>query len=90
MNFSKNKLIISAMMFLNKFSCRQSNLIITVVRALAETIHNRFKRKRVSKTVMINNWIDEKEIYPVEETHLKVTAFKEKYGLNDKFVIMYS
>ena len=40
--------------------------------------------------VMINNWIDEKEIYSVESEYPRVVAFKEKYGLQDKFVIMYS
>lgn len=89
-NFSKNKLITGAMMFFDKFSCRQSNLIITVGRDLVQTVHNRFKGKKVPKTVMINNWIDEKEIYPVEADNPKVMAFKEKYGLQDKFVIMYS
>ena len=89
-NFSKNKLITGAMMFFDKFSCRQSNLIITVGRDLVQTVHNRFKGKKVPKTVMINNWIDEKEIYPVEADHPKVVAFKEKYGIQDKFVIMYS
>lgn len=89
-NFSKNKLITGAMMFFDKFSCRRSDLIITVGRDLVQTVHNRFKGKRVPKTVMINNWIDEKEIYPVEANHPKVVAFKEKYGLQDKFVIMYS
>ena len=89
-NFSKNKLITGAMMFFDKFSCRQSNLIITVGRDLVQTVHNRFKGKKVPKTVMINNWIDEKVIYPVEAEHPKVVAFKEKYGLQDKFVIMYS
>lgn len=89
-NFSKNKLITGAMMFFDKFSCRQSDLIITVGRDLVQTVHNRFKGKKVPKTVMINNWIDEKEIYPVEAEHPKVVGFKEKYGLQDKFVIMYS
>ena len=89
-NFSKNKLITGAMMFFDKFSCRQSNLIITVGRDLVQTVHNRFKGKKVPKTVMINNWIDEKEIYPVEADNPKVMAFKEKYGLQDKFIIMYS
>lgn len=89
-NFSKNKLITGAMMFFDKFSCRQSDLIITVGRDLVQTVHNRFKGKKVPKTVMINNWIDEKEIYPVEADHPKVVAFKERYGLQDKFVIMYS
>ncbi|MEE0420594.1 MAG: glycosyltransferase family 4 protein [Lachnospiraceae bacterium] len=89
-NFSKNKLITGAMMFFDKFSCRQSNLIITVGRDLVQTVYKRFKGKKVPKTVMINNWIDEKEIYPVEADNSKVVAFKEKYGLKDKFVIMYS
>ena len=65
-------------------------MIITVGRDLVQTVHNRFKGKKVPKTVMINNWIDEKEIYPVEADHPKVVAFKERYGLQDKFVIMYS
>ena len=78
------------MMFFDKFSCRQSDLIITVGRDLVQTVHNRFKGQKVPKTVMINNWINEKEIYPVEADHPKVVAFKEKYGLVDKFIIMYS
>lgn len=89
-NFSKNKLVTGAMMFFDKFSCRRSDLIITVGRDLVQTVHNRFKGKKVPKTVMINNWIDENEIYPVGTNHPKVAAFKEKYGLQDKFVIMYS
>lgn len=89
-NFSKNRLVTGAMMFFDKFSCRRSDLIITVGRDLVQTVHNRFKGKKVPKTVMINNWIDENEIYPVETNHPKVAAFKEKYGLQDKFVIMYS
>ena len=38
---------------------------------------------------MINNWIDENEIYPLDENNEKVQAFKKKYGLDGKFVIMY-
>lgn len=89
-NFNKNKLITGTMMILDKFSCLQSDLIVTVGRDLVQTVHDRFKGKKVPKTIMINNWIDEKEIYPVEVTHPKVVAFKEKYGLDGKFVIMYS
>ena len=39
---------------------------------------------------MINNWIDENEIYPLDESNERVVAFKKKYGLDGKFVIMYS
>lgn len=89
-NYTKSKSVIEFMMWLDKFSCKHSDLIITVGRDLVKTVHNRFNEKKVPKTVMINNWIDEKEIYPIEGNHLKVMAFKEKYGLQDKFVIMYS
>lgn len=41
----------------------------------------RFKCKKVPKTVMINNWIDENEIYPLDENNEKVLVFKKKYGL---------
>ena len=88
--YSKNKLIIGAMMLLDKFSCRQSNLIITVGRDLVKTVENRFRGKKIPKTVMINNWIDEKEIYPIGADHPKVVAFRQQYNLEDKFVIMYS
>ena len=42
------------------------------------------------RTVMINNWIDENEIYPLAENHPKVLAFRKQYALDGKFVIMYS
>lgn len=88
--YSKNKLVTDVMMWFDKFSCKRSNLIITVGRDLVETVENRFKGKKVPKTVMINNWIDEKEIYPLEKENQKVVEFQKKYGLDDKFVIMYS
>lgn len=88
--YSKNKLITNAMMWFDKFSCKRSNLVITVGRDLVETVEKRFKGKKVPNTVMINNWIDEKEIYPLDEDNEKVVAFKKKYGLDGKFVIMYS
>ena len=88
--YSKNKLVTSAMMWFDKFSCKRSDLVITVGRDLVQTVHNRFKGKKVPKTVMINNWIDENEIYPLPQDNEKVMAFKKKYGLEDKFVIMYS
>lgn len=88
--YSNSKLITDVMMWFDKFSCKRSNLIITVGRDLVETVEKRFAGKKAPKTVMINNWIDEKEIYPLPEDHPKVVEFKKKYGLDGKFVIMYS
>jgi glycosyltransferase involved in cell wall biosynthesis len=39
---------------------------------------------------MINNWINEKEIYPLESNNPRVVEFKRKYGIEDKFIVMYS
>lgn len=88
--YSRNKFILSLMMGLDKFSCRMSDKVIVVGRDMQETLCNRFKNKKVPKNVFINNWIDEKEIYPLEENNEKVIAFKKKYGLENKIVIMYS
>ena len=88
--YSKSKLVTDAMMWFDKFSCRHSDLVITVGRDLVETMKTRFAGKKVPNTIMINNWIDEKEVYPLPQDHPKVKAFKEQYGLESKFVIMYS
>lgn len=88
--YSKSKLITNIMMWFDKFSCKRSDLVITVGRDLVKTMNNRFKGKKVPKTVMINNWIGENEIYPLDSKNEKVVTFKKKYGLDGKFVIMYS
>lgn len=87
--FSKNKLILTAMMLLDKFSCLVSNKIIVVGRDMVDTMKKRFPGK-MPKTVFINNWIDDKEIYPLPKDNEKVVEFKKKHGLDGKFVIMYS
>lgn len=89
-SYSKSKLITNAMMFFDKFSCKRSDLVITVGRDLVETMNTRFRGKKVPKTVMINNWIDEQEVYPVPSDHPEVTSFRKQYGLDGKYVIMYS
>lgn len=87
--YSKNKLILKAAMTVDKFSCKQSDKVIVVGRDMQETLRNRFN-KNVPNNVFINNWIDEKEIYPLSEDNEKVTAFKKQYDLENKTVIMYS
>lgn len=88
--YTRNRLITGAMMLFDKLSCRCSNLIITVGSDLVETVEKRFHGKKVPKTVMINNLINEKEIYPLPENDEGVLAFKRAYGLENKYVIMYS
>lgn len=89
-HYSDNKLILKLMMMADKFSCRHSDLVITVGRDLVETLKKRFQNKNVPKYTMINNWIDEKKVYPLPEDNERVLEFKKKYGIEGKFVIMYS
>lgn len=89
-NYINNKPAMKIMMILDKFSCRHSELVITVGRDLVETLKERFKNEKVPKYTMINNWIDEKEIYPLSADNEKVLEFRRQYGLENKFVIMYS
>ena len=88
--YTKNKFIINIAMAVDKCSCKKSDKIIVVGRDMQETLRNRFGNKNVPTNVFINNWIDEKEIYPLPADNEKVIAFKKKYSLENKIVIMYS
>ncbi|PKF89114.1 glycosyltransferase WbuB [Bacillus sp. BA3] len=88
--YSKNKLILKAMMWFDKFSCKRADKVVVVGRDMVDTLKERFKGKTLPNHVFINNWIDEKEIYPLPADNKKVVAFKRKYGLENKFIIMYS
>ena len=94
--FSKNKLILSAMMFFDKFSCKAADKVIVVGSDMVLTMKKRFTNKngklssKMPNTVFINNWMDENDVYPLNADDEKVIAFKEKYGLQNKFVVMYS
>jgi glycosyltransferase involved in cell wall biosynthesis len=88
--YSKNKLILKSMMWFDKFSCTRADKVIVVGRDMVETLKSRFKGKKVPNHVFINNWIDEKEIYPLPADNKKVVAFKKKHEMENKFIIMYS
>lgn len=88
--YVKNSIILKGMMLLDKLSCKHADKIIVVGRDMVQTLENRFAKKHVPAHAWINNWIDEKEIYPLPPDHKKVAAFKERYDLSDAFVIMYS
>lgn len=89
-SYSKNKLILKLMMMFDKHTCRKSSLVVTVGSDMKETLEKRFHHKKVPNNVVINNWMNEKEVYPLEKTHEKIIAFKQKYHLENKFIIMYS
>ena len=88
--YIRMKAILKAAMRLDKRSCRKSDLVVTVGRDLCKTLEQRFQGGIVPNYVMINNWIDEKEICPLPTDDAGVTAFRKEYGLDEKFVFMYS
>ena len=86
--FTHNKPILGLMMALDKFSCRQADKVIVVGRDMVETLQNRFTD--LPPYAYIKKWINEKEVVPLPADDEKVMQFKERYGLQGKFVIMYS
>ena len=85
-----NRFILNLLMKLDKDSCRRSDLVITVGRDLAQTLENRFQGEKVPNYTVINNWIDEKTVYPLPDDDARLCAFRKQYGLEGKYVIMYS
>lgn len=78
------------MMALDKRSCRRANCIIVPGRDLGETVERRFEGKAVPRYIVINNWTDDRAVVPLPKADPGVIAFRERYGLTGKFVVMYS
>lgn len=89
-NYTRNPLILKTAMTLDKFSCRRADKVIVVGRDMVDTLKRRFQQNRLPRYAFINNWVDEKELYPLPADDPQVTAFRRKYGLENKYVIMYS
>lgn len=88
--YAGNALVHKAMMALDKRTCRRSSLVIVPGRDLQETLSRRFGGRNVPKSAVINNWIDDEAVVPLPKDHAGVRAFRERYGLEGKFVVMYS
>ena len=88
-SFVKTWIARKIMMRVDKHSCRKSDKIVVVGRDMVETLKRRFGNNVPSYTY-INNWINEKEIIPLDEDDKRVQQFKKEHGLDNKFVIMYS
>ncbi len=93
--FTGNRFVLDMMMALDKYSCKKADKVIVVGRDMIETLKKRFVKKENDLSAMpnysyINNWTNEKEIVPLAPSNEQVLEFKKKYGVEDKFVIMYS
>lgn len=88
--YSKSKLLINLARKVDNYSCKKSDTVLVVGRDMVDTIEKRFGKNHSIKTTVINNWIDEKEIYPLDSKHEKIINFKKEYDLEGKVVFMYS
>ncbi len=88
--YVKLKSVLKAARWMDKRSCSKSDHIVTVGRDLEQTLKDRYAGNNVPRHAIINNWVDEKEIYPLSHEEKGVKEFNETYGLSNKFVIMYS
>lgn len=88
--YSQNKIMIFGAKFLDNLSCRFSDMIVVVGRDMKEKFNERYSFNKKPKIEVINNWANEKELYPLEKTNINVKEFREKNGLNGKIVIAYS
>lgn len=88
--YAKNQVLLNFARALDKYSCKRADTIVVVGRDMQQTLEERFAGAKVPRNVVINNWIDEKQIYPLDAQHPRVLAFKEQHGLKDKLVFMCS
>lgn len=87
-SYSKNKIVLFVMQFLDNLSCKSANCVVVIGRDMQETLDIRFKRNKVQGEY-IHNWVDEDEMYPLELNDSGVRRFREKYNVTDKFIFMY-
>ena len=88
--YVKGETILNILKKIDIDTCNCADLIVTVGRDLVDTLRNRTEWKHEPDCVMINNWIDEEKIYPLSTNDENVATFKKQYGLENKFVFMYS
>ncbi|WP_238475895.1 glycosyltransferase family 4 protein [Clostridium manihotivorum] len=88
--YSKNKFILKLAKKVDCISCKSASQIILVGRDMEETLIKRLSKKNIKDVAIINNWIDEQEIFPLDQYNSNVVDFKKKYNLTNKLTIMYS
>lgn len=89
-SYTNKQIIFKIAKLIDKFNCLYSDAVVVVGNDMSETLKKRFNHKNTPKHVVINNWTDEEEILPLTNTNAEVKTFIEKYGLEEKFIFMYS
>ncbi|MEM4385668.1 MAG: glycosyltransferase family 4 protein [Candidatus Anstonellales archaeon] len=87
--YIKNKILISILRHIDTFVCKKSDCIVTISNSMAETLYKRFKGKDMPRYEVIRNWAN-KFVYQSRIDTNNVLNIRKKYGLEGKFVFMYS
>lgn len=88
--YSTNKMLINIARKLDNYSCKKADKVVLVGRDMVETVKKRFGEHHTIDVEVINNWVNEKDIYPLSGKHNKIVEFKRKYGIENKTIFMYS
>jgi colanic acid biosynthesis glycosyl transferase WcaI len=81
----RNKTMIRVMEKLERFSYRTAHTISVIAEGFVENLVN--KGVPAQKITCIPNWVDTQFIRPLDKAE---NTFRKTYGLEDKFVVMYS
>lgn len=87
-SYSKNKFIINILRQIDRKTCKKADALVIIGRDMQDTLDKRFPDGSVTG-IYIHNWVDEDGMFPLDKNNPQVIDFKEKYGLKDKFVLMY-
>ncbi|MGR9048639.1 glycosyltransferase family 4 protein [Halobacillus faecis] len=88
--YSASPIIFKIARAIDLINCRYANEVVVVGKDMAETLKNRFKSKKTPKHSVINNWINEEDVVPLESNNAEIQKFKKKHNLDGKFIVMYS
>ena len=88
-NYTKFKFIISILRWLDNRTIKASDKVLLVGRDQIPTLLKR-NPSFEEKIEVINNWTDDKAIYPINKDNKEIIDFVEEYSLKDKFIVMYS
>jgi glycosyltransferase involved in cell wall biosynthesis len=88
--YSKNKWLLRFIRKIDNISCNYADKVVVVGRDMRETLLKRDKKFIPNKCEVINNWINEQEIYPLPKEDKSINKFLAANRLLNKFIIMYS
>lgn len=88
--YAKGGALERLMLSVDARSCRAADLAILPGRDMVEHLDERLGGRRVPRSLYIPNWTDEDAVIPLPKDDPGVAAFRERWGLSGKTVVMYS